>query len=345
MQLERKRVVHHLRRCWFWLAGSIKEKNANLVMYLQSRVSMRRNQSTKVAMSLLVRDEADIIHENICFHAAHGIDTFVVTDNGSIDGTRDQLTALSKRFNLHIIDEPRHTIDQDLWVTRMAEWLRENTDVEWVINNDADEFWVTDGMSLPEALRRDLAESDVEDIGVLSCERFNYLPSQGDVCAREYRFYHNKLKVIKDAQTTPGRPLDNVLITLQGHKVASRLSGLKTIAMGNHAAAHSGQMVHSKYISIAHYPLRTFDQFRTKVVNHGSSIARNDRFGQGINWHLRGWYDSYLLGQLEIEYNRYVIGSERECDLIESGVLQKDASLTELVRRFDRFSESPIAVA
>ncbi len=41
----------------------------------------------KLVMTLLVRDEQDIIRENIEFHLAQGVNFFVVTDNKSVDAT------------------------------------------------------------------------------------------------------------------------------------------------------------------------------------------------------------------------------------------------------------------
>jgi hypothetical protein len=41
----------------------------------------------KIVMTLLVRDEADIVDEHISFHLAAGVDFIVASDNGSSDGT------------------------------------------------------------------------------------------------------------------------------------------------------------------------------------------------------------------------------------------------------------------
>ena len=45
----------------------------------------------RLAMTLLVRDEADIIEANLRYHRAQGVDFFVVGDNGSEDGTLEIL--------------------------------------------------------------------------------------------------------------------------------------------------------------------------------------------------------------------------------------------------------------
>ena len=41
----------------------------------------------RLILTLLVKNEADIILDNIFFHYAKGVDMIIITDNGSKDGT------------------------------------------------------------------------------------------------------------------------------------------------------------------------------------------------------------------------------------------------------------------
>ena len=45
----------------------------------------------KLVMTLLVKNEDDIIEENIKFHLASGVDFIIATNNNSTDHTRDIL--------------------------------------------------------------------------------------------------------------------------------------------------------------------------------------------------------------------------------------------------------------
>ena len=95
----------------------------------------------KLVMTLLIRDEADIVRQNIEFHLSYGVDFIVATDNGSTDGTREILKDFQKLGMLHLIDERGQDYSQWKWVTRMAHMARDKFGAEWVLNNDADEFW------------------------------------------------------------------------------------------------------------------------------------------------------------------------------------------------------------
>jgi len=293
-----------------------------------------------LAMSILVRDEADIIEDNIRHHAASGVSSFIVTDNGSVDGTRELLEGLSKEFNLTIIDEESMTIDQDLWVTRMATMLRAKGDVDWVINNDADEFWIShDSSSLPDALNKSLGQNTVpaDKVGVVSCRRSNFVAASETVSKDGYYYAHNNYRVVTDWKDAAGTLelngeesaalLNNdkhvIIRTLPG-KVITRISGLTSITMGNHGAVHELHTVNSNDISIVHYPIRSYEQFKRKVINYGSSIEKNTRLGAQASLHLRRWYESYKLGTLEDTYNAIVLPGQLLDGLVEKGVLVKD---------------------
>lgn len=296
----------------------------------------------RIAMSILVRDEADVIESNIRHHAAQGVATFIVTDNASVDGTAAILKSLSSEFDITVINEPSLTIDQDLWVTRMANELQSTNAADWVINNDADEFWLpSEGRSMAEAIQFELNQCQfpAQDVGVIYCQRYNLVPSKEAVESSEYHFTDNVYQVKcdwLDAKNELNLPEESAAIlgggqhviirTLPG-KVITKLSGLQSIDMGNHDAAHSLKKINATSIEIAHYPIRTFSQFQKKVINYGSSIENNKRFDASISLHLRRWYDSYKKNTLAGEYAAIVLDEKKLKTLEESGILTR-ASVT-----------------
>ena len=64
----------------------------------------------KLFMTLLVRDEAEILALNLEHHLAQGIDFFIVTDNGSVDATPEILQTYADRGLLELIQEPSERI-------------------------------------------------------------------------------------------------------------------------------------------------------------------------------------------------------------------------------------------
>ena len=106
----------------------------------------------KLVMTLLARDEADVVESWLAFHLNAGADFVIATDNRSQDGTTEILERYAREGHVHLIHEPGEDLRQDEWVTRMARLAATDFGADWVINSDADEFWWPRGASLSEML-------------------------------------------------------------------------------------------------------------------------------------------------------------------------------------------------
>ena len=92
-------------------------------------------------MTLLVRDEEEILDAHLRYHLENGVDFVVATDHLSEDGTTEILREYERAGSLHVIREDRPEYNQPLYVTRMARLAATEFGADWVINADADEFW------------------------------------------------------------------------------------------------------------------------------------------------------------------------------------------------------------
>ena len=105
-----------------------------------------------LVMTLLARDEIDVIDSWLAFHLNAGVDLVIATDNRSEDGTTEVLEEYVRSGHVHLIREPGEDLRQNEWVTRMARLAATEYGADWVINSDADEFWWPRGASLSAVL-------------------------------------------------------------------------------------------------------------------------------------------------------------------------------------------------
>ena len=93
-----------------------------------------------LAMTMMVRDEADIVESMLEFHLAQGVDVVIVTDNGSLDGTAEILQRYADDGRIVLHHDPVQKKQQGDVVTKMAREAYTEHGADWVINADADEF-------------------------------------------------------------------------------------------------------------------------------------------------------------------------------------------------------------
>src|SRR4051794_3456619 len=275
-----------------------------------------------------VRDEADIIEENLRFHRAQGVDFFVIADTGSTDGTLEILERYEKaglvrlqRANVGIHDMKGEGGGEE-GITRIASEMG----ADWVIHNDADEFWWPAEGTLKETFA-----SVPEPYGMIFTPRTEFAARPGDgpfadrMTVRETRF----LRPPKSAHRA------NPRVNLRGpHPIEIWVGGspyrglvgkpvLRTEAEHREEDPLELLIAPNFPVGVLHFPVRTYDQYRHRVeiARDNGQLGRNPK-GQAVR-------DALDRGRLEDVYARLALDDAAVDDAIRQGWLVEQASFRE----------------
>jgi glycosyltransferase involved in cell wall biosynthesis len=221
----------------------------------------------KLIMTLLVKDEEDIIRENIEYHLSQGVDYFIAIDNASIDKTSDILKEYEAKGVLTYLIEKRN-FDQSNWVTRMARMAHLRFSADWVINNDADEFWWPTTGNLKAAL-----ENVPLSYSLVRAKRHNMLALETNTDVPFYKKYVYRRLV---SLNPVGRKLPS--------KVCHRgLPNIKIPAGSHKASANYDLKTIRGVLEIFHFPIRNFKQLKSKTINIGTAYEKDPNIDLSIS--------------------------------------------------------------
>lgn len=225
----------------------------------------------------MARDEADVIAETVTHLHHQGVDTVIVADNLSNDGTGD----LARDAGAVVLkdDDPAHR--QGHKMTHLAN-VAAGMGAAWVLPFDADELWYGVHLqSISEALRGACGEI-VEALG------WDHIATKADRPVHPYRaMVHRRLA----AQKFP--------------KVAFRPDPAARLGEGNHTVDRDGLAVRN-VLKFRHFQWRSPEQMVRKV-RQGAQALRDANMAETTGAHWRH-YDAMSDEQIVAEF--WALGEE-----------------------------------
>ncbi len=291
-------------------------------------------------MTLKVRDEEDVLEANLRFHLAQGIDFFVVTDNGSRDATPDILRAYARAGLLHLIEDPAEDFPTPRWFTDMARMAATDFGADWVISNDADEFWwPVAGGDLRLAL-----EGVPAPYSVLNAPRPEFVGRpDGPGSFAQRLVYREALSRLQHKVAHRADP--HVMVGEGGHKVSepgddgddagpvhSGRAVLRSVSGQRDSERRARFVAAPRWpVRVLHFPVRSFEQFKRRVelrLFHGNFEERGHTSDRGRRPELLRHYEEGRLPEL---YEHLVYDDRAVQAGLAAGELVQDTGLRDFL--------------
>ena len=276
-------------------------------------------------MTLLARDEADVIDSWLTFHLNAGADFVVATDNRSADGTTDVLERYAREGHVHLIREGGEDLRQNEWVTRMARLAAADFGADWVINSDADEFWWPRGASL-----RSVLEAVPPRYGTVGAflRVFVPRPESADGLFERMTVRFSALAPINDPASLY-KPI---------RKVVHRAHPEIQLTRGNHALVNSPFAPLRGWfpIEVFHFPLRSLAQCEHKATLQGNAWNHIERTPTAYHAQM---FEALRTGTLADYYAAQVVDDAEVERGVAAGRLVVDTRLRDALRHLS--SEGP----
>ncbi len=260
----------------------------------------------KLVMTLLVRNEDDIIEANLDYHFARGVDFVIATDNRSEDGTREILERYAREGHVRVLTEERDDYRQPEGMTRMARMAAEEHRADWVINNDADEFWWPNPASLKEVFA-----AIPPEYGALAASRVNFVARPDDDAFFAERMVVSKVREISaGSEGEKGGGAAGRWFHGTTPKLAHRARRDVEVLDASHGLRGEGLETIPGWrpIDVLHFPQRSYAHFEAKVRNGGAAAERNP--DPSFNPYLRTLYGLYQRGELPAYYAEETVDDE-----------------------------------
>jgi len=225
----------------------------------------------------MVKNEVDIIETFIRYHISI-LDGMVILDNGSTDGTVEVINNLIKEgLPIYLLFDDNPSFDQSVMTTKMLYASLDRFHPDYILPIDVDEFLVTDSRK---SIRSEL-ENQLHPDSLFFVSWITYVPTEADN-AHEL----NPLKRITHRRNIQHNYDEKVFIPAN-----IALKEPITIRQGNHdidgVQSKNIQRAKLKHINLAHIPIRSENQARSKyLVGWLTNLARDKQI-------LFDWYYYY----------------------------------------------------
>jgi hypothetical protein len=266
----------------------------------------------RLVQTVVVRDEVDIIRAQIDYHLNAGVDFVIATDHESRDGTTEVLESYERAGVLHLIREQGEVRESE-WRTRMARAAATQYGADWVINTDADEFWLPRRGTLKEMFAAIPERAGV--VWALTCH-FVPRPDDGALFAQRMTARVSGSAALNDP-TSPYRP---------HAKAAHRADPTIRVWFGSHRvqSSHLRPLPAWHPADVFHFPYRSLEQYERKT-------GRRARGDKPLGQYVKG-LEARQQGRLETVYRSLVIGDEALERGLATGALVIDLRLRDALR-------------